>query len=200
MANIAVHLAVAQEWAKKHNVENMDDFLWGSVAPDILGKLGDRYAAHYTDVSKFSSDDDLPSRLQPTEGVEEFVAENGVNSDYDKGYLLHLIVDNAYYGEFLKLERLSKFSDTYSGVKPYLYQTYDATLDFVNKKYGVIYENSHEEMSGIRQRYGECAIDEEPTLYSCDELAEFIEKMSNLDLEEYVKNLQFKEEENVRQI
>ena len=106
MANIAVHLAAAQEWAKKHNVDNLDDFLWGAVAPDILGKLTSRSETHYDDLPNSIVDDDMLLRFNSEANIEKFLAKNPIKTDYDKGYLFHLLVDKYFYNDFLKIDRL----------------------------------------------------------------------------------------------
>jgi len=204
LANISVHIAVAQEWAKKHKVANLDDFVWGAVAPDILGKTQGSHITHYC-TKVFNDDMDLTylkERYDNRVNIDNYLNSVNVNSDYELGYLLHLVTDKFYYSNFLNIEKIKNMCKTYSEVKKIVYQTYDATLKFVNETYNVNYQNKHRQMDGLFERYGNCYIEEEPILYTKEELRMFIEQMSNVDLENFLKNheLKHKEEENVRQI
>ncbi len=184
MANLVVHIAIAQEWAKKNKVNNFDDFVWGAVAPDIIGIMNhNSVITHYGNVVK---GDDILEHWANKVNINKFLDNNDINNDYMLGYLLHLVVDYYFYNEFLKRNMILNMCSSVKELKQYLYQAYDSTTQYVNNEFNISYNYKNPLMKDIKSKYGNNNLDEKPILYSYDELKDFITKMSEFNLQELI--------------
>ena len=197
MANFTVHLAIAQEWARLHNKFYSDDFMYGAVAPDLLAKINNLQGNfHYGIATK-----DMPIELQYKNKVDlhKYVMQNDINSDYDLGYFLHLVVDYYFFNVFLDLDKIAKLPFNF---KQALYENYDATLPYVNSKYNVKYDCSYKELEYVKDRYANFVGGNfRCLLYDNAKLSQFIEDMAHIDLFELyetIKNGNSKEISYVR--
>lgn len=88
MAGYVIHLAVAEEYIKKYpeDIQDYNKFIEGVIAPD--GVL-DKSITHYGEKS---------SKVN----LKKFLESNEVNTDYNKGYFLHLVTDYIFYNKFLE--------------------------------------------------------------------------------------------------
>ena len=88
MAGYVIHLAVAEEYIKKYpeDIQDYNKFIEGVIAPD--GVL-DKSITHYGEKS---------SKVN----LKKFLESNEVNTDYNKGYFLHLLTDYIFYNKFLE--------------------------------------------------------------------------------------------------
>ena len=85
MASLIIHLYVAQEYLKKHTeILNKEDFLKGSLAPDLEKE---KVKAHYGKVT-----------AKPI--LKDYLMDNGINNDFDKGYFIHLLTDLLFYNYY----------------------------------------------------------------------------------------------------
>ena len=94
MPSFLIHIAIANEYRKKHKAEikNQEEFMKGTLAPDLSK---DKYKSHYNNYA------------EKQEGLSNFIkqTEIDIHSDYGKGYLLHLIADKLFYHHTFKKER-----------------------------------------------------------------------------------------------
>lgn len=84
MAGFVIHLAIAQEYLNKYNVENKEEFLKGAIAPDLIKEE----KAHY---GEYSSSPNL----------DNFIDEKGIKTSYNRGYFLHLLTDYLFYNKYV---------------------------------------------------------------------------------------------------
>ena len=89
MAGFVVHLAVAEEYIRKHgNIKNHNEFLLGAIKPDLYE---DKKVSHYgIKTSK--------------PNLKRYLDENTLDSDLNKGYLLHLVTDYLFYNKYMGLQ------------------------------------------------------------------------------------------------
>lgn len=111
MPGYVVHLAIAQEYLKKHKVNYSEDFIKGSIYPDFTS---DKSKSHYGTSPAYTS-------------LNEFLKSNTIDTDFDKGRFLHLVTDYLFYNHYL--DRLEK---------PQIYNDYDYTNQFLMEKYNVV--------------------------------------------------------------
>ena len=111
MPGYVVHIAIAQEYLKKHNKNYSQDFVLGSIAPDFES---DKSKSHYGKSPAYTS-------------LSNFLKTNIPTSDFEQGYFLHLVTDYLFYNYYVENFR-----------KPQIYDDYDFTNDFLIKKYDVI--------------------------------------------------------------
>ena len=88
MAGYIIHLAVGEEYIQKHKseIKNYNDFMDGIIFPD---SVSDKSITHYGAKSSKTN-------------LKKFLLENDIDSDYNKGYFLHLITDYIFYNKFLE--------------------------------------------------------------------------------------------------
>ena len=112
MAGYVIHLAVAEEYLRKHKdfKEDYDEFIKGVIYPD---SVTDKSLTHY---GKKSSKVILKNFLQ----------DNEINNSYIRGYFLHLVTDYLFYNKYLE-----KFSKD-------IYNDYDILNKRLIEKYNVV--------------------------------------------------------------
>lgn len=121
MPGYVIHLAVAEEYIRKHpkNIKDYDRFIEGVIFPD---SVSDKSITHYGEKSSKAN-------------LKEFLEENKIDDEYYKGYFLHLVTDYIFYNKFLEC-----FSKD-------IYNDYDILNDKLQKKFGVtIPENVQNEV------------------------------------------------------
>lgn len=98
MGSTIMHLGISQMLKKKYNFSN--DFLVGTIAPDIIKKLPntDRATTHYL---KEYKDDGKIKRLPD---IDKFLNDNiNEQSDYFYGYLAHLLQDRIWFKKYVPM-------------------------------------------------------------------------------------------------
>lgn len=113
MAGYVIHLAVGEEYIRNYpnEIKNHDEFLDGIIYPD---SVGDKSITHYG-----------PKSSQVN--LKLFFAERDLNTDFNKGYFVHLVTDYLFYNKFI-----SAFS------KKYIYNDYDITNSCLEKEFNVV--------------------------------------------------------------
>lgn len=97
MAGYVIHLAVAEEYLKKHHniKENYDEFIKGVIYPD---SVSDKSLTHYGIKS---------SKVI----LKDFLKDNEINNSYIKGYFLHLVTDYLFYNKYLNIFTKDIYND-----------------------------------------------------------------------------------------
>lgn len=111
MAGYVIHLAVAEEYIKRHKnqIEDYNKFIEGIIYPD---EVQDKSLTHY---GKRSSKVIL----------KDFFKEHTIDTGFEKGYFLHLVTDYLFYNKFLEY-----FSRD-------IYEDYDISNKYLIEKYNV---------------------------------------------------------------
>lgn len=98
MPSMVIHLAVGNQYVKNFEIKNYTDFRTGILKPDILGTKGkkEKMQAHYSDypiegATKFQS-------CFNKVNLYNYLTENEIKTDFDKGYFLHLLTDYYFFG------------------------------------------------------------------------------------------------------
>lgn len=110
MPGFIVHIAVAQEYLKKHQKKFSEDFILGSIEPDFTNN---KSQTHYGKSPAYTN-------------LKNYLDNNKVYTDFERGYFLHLITDYLFYNHYL---------DTFE--KPQIYYDYDFTNKAIVEKYNV---------------------------------------------------------------
>lgn len=161
MPSYAIHLAIANEIIRKNknNITNVESFLNGSIAPDL-------------EEDKWKSHDNIL--------IEKYI-QDGFEDEYEKGYFLHLVIDDEFYYNYFKDEYFKgKYGDI-TNVNNF-YNDYDKLSSIIIKKYKVNWypEKIEKYMKG---EVGETKYIKQDKLFA------FIDELSSLDLEEKIKEL-----------
>lgn len=170
MASSAIHLAAANVYLKKHDIKNREEFLMGVISVDIAE---DKFKSHYT---KTRDTSDLLKYLEGKVQLNEFLKENSLDSDYNKGRYFHLITDYEFFNGFLDEEKLSELD--FTTFKKQLYHDYGAINLDVKAKYNVVFPDVIKKDDGTN---GET----ECFLIDTSKLDTFIETLGSIDLESY---------------
>lgn len=112
MAGYVIHLAVGEEYIRKHpnEINNYEDFIEGVIYPD---SVTDKSLTHYG-----------PTSSQVN--LKRFFEDKDINTDFNKGYCIHLITDYLFYNKFLTI-----FSSNY------IYNDYDILNKELKRKFEV---------------------------------------------------------------
>jgi len=110
MPGFVIHIAIAQEYLKKHHIPFSEDFILGSISPDFSDE---KSKTHYGKSPAYTN-------------LGNYLKEITPNTDFEQGYFLHLVTDYLFYNYYLETFR-----------KPQIYYDYDFTNEFLIKKYNV---------------------------------------------------------------
>lgn len=181
MPGFHIHLAIGNRYIEKHEVKNKEQFLEGIIAPDFE----DKDKSHYTRRIETNS---LIEHLKNKVIIEDFFKQNKVQTDYQKGILLHLLTDKLFFTEFFPKEYMEKIS--YKDFTKDLYTSYGETNDYIAKKYHIQFskelaEKIEKDIEENRKRKN--MTDEKGNnIIPINKLEEFIEKVSDINLDEYI--------------
>ena len=167
MPGYTIHTAIAKQYLKKHKgeIKNEEEFLKGNFAPDITD---DKYKSHYNNYSR--------SHV----GLMPFLEQEEIdyrNTDFGKGYFLHLLADELFYYHVF-LEETEYVRDNNLN----FYHDYDCLNYELKGKYGITKVNKEFEKF-VRE------LNEEPEFLKLDRVEEFIENLSAISLETQIEEI-----------
>ena len=182
MPSHQIHLAIAKRYIEKHEVEDKEAFIEGSIAPDFVKP---KEISHYTIPT---SKEDLYEHLKAKVDLNRFLRENEIKTDYDKGVLLHLMTDKIFFTEFFSEEFLK--STNYHEFTEDLYTSYSQMNAYLEEKYHIVLkeelaEKIKQEIEASKKHHNVSA-KLGKNVVPLDKLDAFIERMSNVNLEEYI--------------
>lgn len=180
MPGFNIHLAIAKQYIKKHKdeIKNKQDFLNGSVRPDLsedMMKLcDDKFKTHYGEMGRKNDgkfETDMYAFLRDP--------KTNIKQDFYKGYLLHLLTDYYFYNYYFNKELLEviKNEDTF-------HSDFDCTNKLLEEKYQIELSENIKKYTGYKN--------ESPKYINIQKLIDFIEEMSNLNLEEEIEKINSK--------
>ena len=180
MPGFTIHIAIAKEYAKKHEkeIKSMDEFIEGSIAPDYIpieNKNISKSQTHYGDWGDWTRDDQILY-------LDTFLKDENVDlrRDYWKGYFIHLLTDDYFDRIYFREEakQAKKNQDTF-------HKDYDCLNAEIINRYHL------EPIEKIKNYMNQ--IESEPKYLKLEKMIQFIEEMSNIDLEKQVELIKQKE-------
>ena len=179
MPCLSIHLAVAKKYLENHGEENKEDFILGTIAPDInmpnisnyINGVSDDKNSHHFGLN-FKTDN-LIEYMKKKVDFNLFFASNDINTSFLRAYFLHLVCDYYFFGEYINSEKLRGLSfmdavkigfNDYNLLTPKLIAKYDLEVP----------EAIKDIISGKGE--GEIQVLDEKTV------DQFISEMANLDL------------------
>ncbi len=171
MPGISIHLSVANKYLEMHEIKDKDAFLLGSVSPD-LGSIDENL--HH---SAPNYRDNAISFLKGKVNLKKCLPDFDINTDFGKGYFLHLITDYEFSQLLLKDEE--KYKDwSYREFKDPLYNDYAVTNRYFREKYHLVFPEIVKEFD----------IEEEgaPIIINLKDTDKLIEWLGSLDLNKYL--------------
>ncbi|MBQ3321195.1 zinc dependent phospholipase C family protein [Candidatus Saccharibacteria bacterium] len=169
MPGITIHLASANQYLKKHLEENREEFIRGTIAPDIAK---DYNASHY---SKPCNRDSLEEYLKAKVDIYEAFLDLDLSKAFNRGQILHLIMDFEFYNNYFDEDEIRDLS--LEEFRSIMYHDYASLNRHVKEKYGVEFP---EEVKDFDIDDGESSIMLEPT-----EVDEFIERIGDIEIGEH---------------
>lgn len=167
MPGYVIHIVIANEYIRKHQGEIKDKktFIKGTIAPDLSN---DKYKSHYGNYAEKHI------------GLSNFMkqTEIDINSDYGKGYFLHLIADELFYHTTFKNEALY--------VKKKHLKTFHHDYDCLNKELFRNYKIN--ELPYEVKKYAK-EINEKPELLDFERTKEFIDNLSEISIQEQIDTI-----------
>ena len=191
MHSFNIHLAIALKYCEKNEIKDKESFFRGSIDPDLVK---DKSVTHYTGKrdERF-----LRQYLYEKVRLNEYLKENTVETDYDKGTFLHLATDFIFYQEFLSDEYLA--SVNYYEMTRDLYYSYRLSNPYLEEKYNIHSLNLDDVMNqNIKQTLTRMNVDNTNgyNLLTEEKMEKFIDKISDIDISSYIEKIK-KENKNV---
>lgn len=118
MPGYVIHLAIAEEYLRKHkNKEKYSEFINGVIYPD---SVSDKSKTHYGEAS---------SKVN----LNNFLKEKKLDNSFDRGYFLHLLTDYLFYNRYIDTFS-KKIYDDYDLLNKRLIEKYNVKLPEETKK------------------------------------------------------------------
>jgi len=179
MAGFHIHIAIGKEYLKKNKIVDEKSFMRGIIDPD----LGDKTITHY---SGYQDKRYLFSYLANKVCLYQYLIHNDIDSDYQKGYFLHLITDYVFFTHFMDKNYLSHVS--YEDFCKDLYYSYDMNNAYLEDKYDLsnfefkeIIEKEIKKSRKEKNMMNETRLN----LLENDKVDQFIMDIASLDLADY---------------
>lgn len=166
MPGFVIHLAVAYEYLEKHKNEivNKENFFEGVLAPDFYSN---KMESHYGNYSTTHI------------GLIKFfdIGDIDINTDFGKGYLLHLITDEAFYNNYFLEETIYARNNNMK-----YYNDYNCLNEDLIKIFNINY---------IPEKAKECINfkNEIPNILELDKVINFIKDISRISLKEQIESI-----------
>lgn len=184
MAGLNIHLAIAKIYIEKNNISDTEDFYNGTMDPDLSN---DKSISHYTNVKDKS---ELLSYLEGKVVLNDYLSDNDINNDYNKGIFLHLITDYLFFNDFFDVNYLK--NTNYDMFVKDLYYSYSYINDYLHNKYLLGLSKYEEKINAnIIKNIKEKKLEDlnGSNILSFDKLDFFIERVSDIDLDKYRKKI-----------
>lgn len=113
MPGFVMHIAIGQEYAKKHkNIENYDEFIRGNILPDLTKE---KSKTHYGKSPAYTN-------------LKKFLQNNKIDTSLNQGIFLHLIADYLFYNHYI--DRITKeiLHNDYDLINKALIEEYNVEL------------------------------------------------------------------------
>lgn len=180
MAGFNIHLAIGKSYIDNYPINDINSFYNGIVAPDLSSN---KVISHYTSCTDKSN---LEYYLSKRVELYDYLINNTINSDYDKGVFIHLLTDYLFYNylfdkKYIRNIDINIFNND-------LYHSYDNTDKYLEIKYNLKELNIYAELNNYKNR----AKKKKNTKYEngkdilpLDKLEKFIYDTSHIDIEKY---------------
>lgn len=181
MASFGIHLAIGKRYCEKVGMtDGVKEIYRGIIAPDLVEN---KMVSHYSgELVKGDLVNNLPNKVLLT----NFLTNENIDTDYQKGVFLHLITDYLFFNDFFDKEFIAGVS--YLKFCEDLYYSYDTLDKYLVEKYSLDYSDFSDALSeNIAKTMNKFQIDKEEysNILPTDKVDEFIERVSSIDLEKY---------------
>lgn len=165
MPGFVIHLCIAKEYIRKHkNIENENEFFDGAIYPDTLNKSESHYSPG------LSNDTNL----------YKFLLNQKIDTSFNKGWFLHLLSDCLFYKKY--------FTECGKISSELLYNDYDVINKPLKEKYELSYVPKEAEYFFNIEKEGKTVY------YHYDKVVDFIDIVSNFDLDKLAEEILLKKD------
>lgn len=180
MASATIHLAIAKKYLENHNELNYEKVIAGTLYPDATK---DSEKTHYTEA--YRGKDNL-SHVRSKVNLYKFLNENKNLDDFKIGWFLHLVTDYLFFEECFTEEYL--LNTSYNDFCRDLYFAYDHLNLYLTQKYRISKDDYKDYPSEYYQ-----GLPYEKCILSKETVDAFINRVSNINLDKYIKKIQKKQ-------
>lgn len=186
MPCLAIHLAIAKKYLDKHPEENKDDFILGTIAPDInlsninkyINGVNEDKNSHHFGLN-FKTEDVIEYMKKKVD-FKLFFENNDINTSFLRAYFLHLLCDYRFFGEYITNEKLVGL--TFMEAVKIGFNDYNLITPVLISKYSLeIPEQIKDIISGKGE--GQIRLLDENLVYR------FIDEMADVNLEDEKRSL-----------
>ena len=174
MASATIHLAIAKKYLEKHNELDYEKVIAGTLYPDATK---DSNKTHYTEA--YRGKDNL-SHVRSKVNLYNFLNENKSLDNFKLGWFLHLVTDYLFFEECFTEEYL--LNTSYNDFCRDLYFAYDHLNLYLTQKYQISKDDYKDYPSEYHQ-----GLPYENCILSKDAVDAFINRVSSIDLDKYIK-------------
>lgn len=179
MPGFTIHIAIAKEYARKHEkeIKNIDEFIEGTIDPDYISienKSIGKSKTHYGIWGDWTRDDQIIR-------LDKFLQDEKVDlsRDYWKGYFIHLLTDDYFDRIYFREEakQAKKNHDTF-------HNDYDCLNAEITERYHIeVMKKIKKYMNPLKQK---------PQYLKLEKIIQFIEEMSDIDLQQQIEKIKQK--------
>lgn len=180
MAGFNIHLAIGKSYIDNYHINDINSFYNGIVAPDLSSN---KVISHYTSCTDKSN---LEYYLSKRVELYDYLINNTINSDYDKGVFIHLLTDYLFYNylfnkKYIRNIDINIFNND-------LYHSYDNTDKYLEIKYNLKELNIYAELNNYKnsaKKKKNTKYENGKDILPLDKLEKFIYDTSHIDIEKY---------------
>ena len=165
MACLAMHLAIANRYLNKHPNENVDDFIKGTLAPDLADNKID---SHFGETKKPTS---IREMLEYKMNIVDAAKVNLLDSSFSRAEFLHLITDDIFY-RFVYSKELENC--TPAQIKQAMYDDFDFVTSYIVNKYKIELPDQIKSLVNVKEGKSQ--------FFTKKDIDSFIEVISCIDL------------------
>ena len=168
MPSFGVHLAIANKYLEKNN-DNKEEFIKGTISIDLAE---DKEKSHFADTTLPKTD--LKKFISGRVILKDYIKENSINNSYERGGFLHILTDYYFYTSFF--DDIDLNFTSYEVFKTTLYNDYALVNEHLKERYSIEFIEEIKNFDLTKEG--------SPILLKIDILDEFIDRMSNLNLDD----------------
>lgn len=161
MPGYVIHVAIAQEYIKKHQNHKEDymDFINGSIEPDLVKPKSE---SHYGKSPSYTN-------------LKNFLYSNNIDNSFNRGKFLHLITDYLFYNVYVEHFSIENF------LNGHIYDDYDILNKIIIKKYNVKVPDKVKNNVFFKEG--------KTTVFSLELAYKIIDEISSLDIDNVAKEV-----------
>ena len=174
MACSSLHILIAEQYCKEHNIHNTKPYLEGAILPDIQA---DKVSSHFGKKIRPTS---LKEALEAKIDIKECINSLNFNDETQRGIFLHLLTDYIYYN-FLYEEKFESIS--LPTILASIANDASVMTKEITKKHNISLPEKYHQLIQPKEDCGKYL------LFKGDKLNNFIKLVSSLQIDDAKKSI-----------